>query len=108
MSVEEQHIIKKINIEQSFSDIVFKSARAERFGITYWCPLEVDKASIKKELCDWVLDFKEYYYMTLETKKGVFLSRKYISFASGNTCKTFAMKFDKDGQTYILCVDITL
>lgn len=52
--------------------------------------------------------YKEYYYMTLETKKGVFLSQKYISFASGNICKTFAMKFDKDGQTYILCVDITL
>jgi len=52
--------------------------------------------------------FKEYYYLTLETKKGVFLSQKYISFASGNICKTFAKKFDKEEESYILCLDITL
>jgi len=53
MSAKEQQILKKINIEQSFSDVVFKSARAERFGITFCCPLDVDKLSIQKELCDW-------------------------------------------------------
>ena len=53
MSTEDQYIIKKINTEQNFSDVVFKSARAERFGITYCCPLDVENASIKKELCDW-------------------------------------------------------
>jgi len=50
---QDQYIIKKINTEQTFSDIVFKSARAERFGITFCCPLDVDNITSKKELCDW-------------------------------------------------------
>jgi len=53
MNVDDQKIIKKIKIEQNFSDVVFKSARAERFGITYCCPLDVDRVTNKKELCDW-------------------------------------------------------
>ena len=53
MSVEEQKILKKIDTEQKFSDVVFKSARSERFGITFCCPLDLEKISIKKELCDW-------------------------------------------------------
>lgn len=53
MSVQDQYIIKKINTEQTFSDIVFKSARTERFGITSCCPLDLDNITSKKELCDW-------------------------------------------------------
>ena len=51
---------------------------------------------------------KEYYYITQESKKGIFLSQKYISFASGNICKTFAKKFEKNNQSYILCLDIAV
>tara|TARA_R110002020_G_scaffold36503_2_gene109742 strand:- start:4778 stop:5368 length:591 start_codon:yes stop_codon:yes gene_type:complete len=53
MSDQDQYIIKKINTEQSFSDMVFRSARAQRFGISGCCPTDIDKISIKKELCDW-------------------------------------------------------
>jgi len=52
--------------------------------------------------------FKEYYYLTLEARKCIFLSQKYISLASGNICKTFAKKFTKDEQSYILCLDIVV
>lgn len=52
--------------------------------------------------------FKEYYYITQESRKGIFLSQKYISFASGNICKTFAKKFHKSNQSYILCLDIAI
>mgnify|MGYP000417932482 CR=1 FL=1 len=52
--------------------------------------------------------FKEYYYITQESKKGIFLSQKYISFASGNICKTFAKKFEKENKSYILCIDIAV
>ena len=45
--------IKQIQINADFSDVVFKTAREERFGITFCCPLDLDKISIKKELCDW-------------------------------------------------------
>lgn len=51
---------------------------------------------------------KEYYYITLESKHGIFLSRKYISYASGNICKTFAKKFKNKNDNYILCMDIVV
>lgn len=53
MSDQDQYIIKKINTEQSFSDMVFRSARAQRFGISGCCPTDIDKIALKKELCDW-------------------------------------------------------
>lgn len=51
---------------------------------------------------------KEYYYITLESKKGIFLSQKYISYATGSLCKTFAKKFTLNNNTYILCMDIMI
>ena len=51
---------------------------------------------------------KEYFYITMESKKGTFLSKKYISFATGNLCKTFAKTFDISQHSYILCLDIVI
>ncbi|MEZ4693895.1 MAG: EAL domain-containing protein [Aliarcobacter sp.] len=51
---------------------------------------------------------KEYYYITLESKQGIYLSHNYISFATGNLCKTFARKFELENQTYIICLDIII
>lgn len=51
---------------------------------------------------------KDYYYITLESKKGMFLSNKYISYATGSICKTFAKKFTKNNINYILCLDLVL
>jgi EAL domain-containing protein (putative c-di-GMP-specific phosphodiesterase class I) len=51
---------------------------------------------------------KEYYYITLESKQGIYLSNKYISYASGNICKTFAKKFELENEFYILCLDIII
>jgi EAL domain-containing protein (putative c-di-GMP-specific phosphodiesterase class I) len=51
---------------------------------------------------------KEYYYITLESKRGMFLSEKYISYASGNICKTFAKKFELENESYIICLDIII
>ncbi len=51
---------------------------------------------------------KEYYYITIESKKGIFLSQKYISYATGSLCKTFAKRFSLNNKSYILCIDIVL
>ncbi len=51
---------------------------------------------------------KEYYYITLETKQGMYLSQKYISYATGNICKTFAKKIELENSEYILCLDIII
>ena len=51
---------------------------------------------------------KEYYYITLETKQGIYLSQRYISYATGNICKTFAKKIFLNQKEYILCLDIII
>lgn len=49
---------------------------------------------------------KEYYFITLESKQESYLSDRYVSFATGNICKTFARKFNFDNNNYILCLDL--
>lgn len=49
---------------------------------------------------------KEYYYITKSSREQSFLSQKYISNATGNMCRTFAKKFNYEGNEYILCLDI--
>lgn len=51
---------------------------------------------------------KEYYYITLESISGIYLSQNYISYASGNICKTFAKKFSIENKFYIICLDIVI
>ena len=51
---------------------------------------------------------KEYFYITKESIDGRFLSEKYISYATGNICKTFSKKFLLDNKEYITCVDIVI
>ena len=51
---------------------------------------------------------KEYYYITLESKQGIYLSNKYISYATGNVCKTFARKFELGNDSFIICLDIII
>lgn len=49
---------------------------------------------------------KEYFYITKESKRGNYLSQKYISRASGRMCRTFAQKFLLDDEEKILCLDL--
>lgn len=49
---------------------------------------------------------KEYFYITKESKRGNYLSQKYISRASGKMCRTFAQKFVFEGKEKILCLDL--
>jgi CRISPR/Cas system-associated exonuclease Cas4 (RecB family) len=51
---------------------------------------------------------KDYYYITLESKQGIYITNNYISYASGNICKTFAKKFELEDKSYIICLDIII
>ena len=51
---------------------------------------------------------KEYFYITLESKQGIFLSPNYVSYASGNICKTFAKRFELENKSYIICIDLVI
>jgi hypothetical protein len=49
---------------------------------------------------------KEYYYICKNSKYGEYISKKYISSASGNLCKTYSKKISLNKIEYILCLDI--
>lgn len=47
-------LTKRINIEQKFADYIYKEFRTQRFGLSSCCSLDqIEKFTIKKELCDW-------------------------------------------------------
>ena len=53
-------VIKTIETEKKFATAVYKNFTAMRFGMTPCCILDMEKAAIKKELCDWEdLKFKD-------------------------------------------------
>lgn len=49
---------------------------------------------------------KEYYYMTKQSTKGYNLGEKYISQASGNSCKTYSIKLNINNYELIVCFDL--
>ena len=49
---------------------------------------------------------KEYYYMTKESIKSYNLGKKYISQASGNSCKTYSIKLNINNFDLIVCFDL--
>ncbi len=49
---------------------------------------------------------KEYYYMAKESNKGYYLGEKYISKASGNSCKTYSIKLNVNNYQLIVCFDL--
>lgn len=51
---------------------------------------------------------KEYFYITKESKRGNYLSQKYISRASGRMCRTFAQNFSVNGHEMIVCIDLKI
>ena len=48
-----EELVKQINIKTEFADKTFKSMRAERYGLTYCCPFDLDKIVIKNDICGW-------------------------------------------------------
>lgn len=70
--------------------------------------LENPNSRFKPTNCGSEHFLKEYYYVTKESKKGIYLSQRYISFASGNICQTFAKIFEINHKKYILCMDIVI
>lgn len=51
---------------------------------------------------------KEYFYICKNSKDGDYMSKKYISAASGNLCKTYSKKVSLEQNEYIVCLDIHL
>ena len=49
---------------------------------------------------------KDYFYITKESTKGDYLGEKYISKASGNSCRTYSLKINIDEKDFIICFDL--
>lgn len=49
---------------------------------------------------------KEYFIIAKESRRGDYLSSKYISKASGNMCRTYSSKVEINNGKYIVCFDI--
>lgn len=53
------------------------------------------------------LSLKEYFYVLIDSGLPKYTTDSYISFATGNLCRTIATTFNGfDNRTYVLCVDI--
>jgi len=50
---------------------------------------------------------KEYFAITKESQSGEYLSRRYISQASGNLCKTYVHRVTISNKTHFICIDFT-
>ena len=54
MQKENYKITKKIDIENKFSDLIYKEMRAVQFGMASCCSIEeLDSVIFEKNLCDW-------------------------------------------------------
>ena len=48
-----EEIVKQINIKQEFADKIYKKMRADRYGLTFCCPNELERINVKNYSCDW-------------------------------------------------------
>ena len=51
---------------------------------------------------------KEYFIIAKESRRGDYLSSKYISKASGNMCRTYSSKVEINDEKFIVCFDIVI
>ena len=113
-------IIEQI-VDISDSEIILKKVLKKHNDLEAFYLIDVDSS---KQIHDTVIDnknerfipskngdehyLKEYFYITLESKQGIFLSPNYVSYATGNICKTFAKRFELKNKSYIICIDIVM
>ena len=48
-----EELIKQINVKTEFADKIYKKMTSERYGLTYCCPIELEKINIENSLCHW-------------------------------------------------------
>jgi hypothetical protein len=48
-----EELVKQINVKVDFADKVYKKMRADRYGITYCCPYDLDSAVLDNNICHW-------------------------------------------------------
>ena len=70
-----EEIVKQINIKQEFADKIYKKMRADRYGLTFCCPNELERINIKNYSCDWqdikLEQYEESYAATMIQDPGV-------------------------------------
>lgn len=49
--------------------------------------------------------YKEYYLRAIESSDGFYLTGRYLSLASGNSCRTYSRTLTLQGKQYVFCID---
>ena len=83
---------------------VIESSSAKQKGNTLFLAKEKGFYEPSEDAEDHSL--KEYFYICKNSRDGEYISKKYISSASGNLCKTYSKKIILNEVEYILCLDI--
>jgi EAL domain-containing protein (putative c-di-GMP-specific phosphodiesterase class I) len=52
------------------------------------------------------LSMKEYFYLPVSTDLNRYVTKSYISLATGNLTRTISTRFESLGRQYLLCVDV--
>ena len=64
-----EELVKQINVRTEFADKVYKKMRADRYGLTFCCPLELESINLTNDICNWqdikILSLSEVYDKTL-------------------------------------------
>ena len=50
---KQEEIEKQINVKKEFADKVYKKMRADRYGLTFCCPNDLEKINVKNYMCNW-------------------------------------------------------
>jgi hypothetical protein len=50
---KQEQIEKQIDIKKQFADKVYKKMRADRYGLTFCCPNDLEKINVKNYMCNW-------------------------------------------------------
>lgn len=48
-----EELVKQINVKTEFADKLYKKMRADRYGMTYCCPLELEAINLTNDICNW-------------------------------------------------------
>ena len=48
-----EELVKQINVKTEFADKLYKKMRADRYGMTFCCPLELEAINLTNDICNW-------------------------------------------------------
>jgi len=104
-----------INFNQCVEPLLEKHLELEAFYVLDIHGKQISETALRTDINPFYLpapvhydhSSKEYFAITKESQSGEYLSRRYISQASGNLCKTYVHRVTISNKTHFICIDFT-